>query len=58
MSSSEIDYLARVGHFEASLTKSLHYLGGPHSTLDSLLALHPAAPGSILGLPKKITLLE
>ena len=26
--------------------------GGPHSTMDSVLALHPAAPGSILGVPK------
>ena len=27
-------------------------LGGPHSTVDSILASHPAAPGSILGVPK------
>jgi hypothetical protein len=27
-------------------------LGGPHSTMDSTLASHPAAPGSILGVPK------
>ena len=26
--------------------------GGPHSTMDSVLASHPAAPGSILGVPK------
>ena len=26
--------------------------GGPHSTMDSILALPPAAPGSILGVPK------
>ena len=24
--------------------------GGPHSTMDSVLASHPAAPGSILGV--------
>ena len=26
--------------------------GGPHSTMDSVLALYPEAPGSILGVPK------
>ena len=26
--------------------------GGPHSTVDSILASRPAAPGSILGVPK------
>ena len=26
-------------------------LGGPRSTMDSVLASHPAAPGSILGVP-------
>ena len=26
-------------------------LGGPHSKMDSILALHPTAPGSILGAP-------
>ena len=26
--------------------------GGPHSTVDSILSSHPAAPGSILGVPK------
>ena len=26
--------------------------GGLHSTVDSILASHPAAPGSILGIPK------
>ena len=30
--------------------------GGPHSTMDSVLASHPAAPGSILGVPKKFSL--
>ena len=29
-------------------------LGGPHSTMDSVLASHPAAPGSILGIPKDL----
>ena len=32
-------------------------LGGPRSTMDSVLASHPAAPGSNLGVPKKIFLL-
>ena len=27
-------------------------IGGPHSTKDSALAFHIAAPGSILGVPK------
>ena len=27
-------------------------VGGPHSTVDSILASLPAAPGSILGIPK------
>ena len=27
-----------------------------HSTMDSVLALHPAAPGSILGVPKNFSL--
>ena len=31
-------------------------LGGPHSTMDSVLALHPAALGSILGAPRNISL--
>ena len=26
--------------------------GGPHSTVDSILASRPAAPGSILSVPK------
>ena len=26
--------------------------GGPNSTVDSILASHPAAPGLILGIPK------
>ena len=26
--------------------------GGPHSTMDSILASHPTAPGSIPGIPK------
>ena len=31
--------------------KLVHY-GGPHSTVDSILASRSAAPGSILGVPK------
>ena len=27
-------------------------VGGPHITMVSVLASHPAAPGSILGVPK------
>ena len=33
-------------------TKHNHAGGGAHSTMDSILALYPAAPGSILGVPK------
>ena len=29
---------------------------GAHSTTDSVLAPHPVAPGSILGVPKKFSL--
>ena len=29
---------------------------GPHSTIGSALALHPVAPGSILGIPKNFSL--
>ena len=28
--------------------------GGPHSTVDSIRASRPAAPGSIRGIPQKI----
>ena len=31
-------------------------LGGPHSTMDKVLALHVAALGSILGAPRNIYL--
>ena len=31
-------------------------VGGAHCTMDTILALHPAAPGSILGVPKKFPL--
>ena len=34
-----------------SITK-LFPLGGPHSTIDSVLALHPAAPGLNPGVPE------
>ena len=33
-------------------------LGGPHSTMDSILALHPVAPGLILNVPKNFSLRE
>ena len=33
------------------------YCGWPHSTIDSILASHPAAPGSVLGVPKNLSLL-
>ena len=32
-------------------------LGGPRSTMDSVLASHPAAPGSIFGVPEVYLLL-
>ena len=31
------------------VSKDLPATGGPHSTMDSVLASHPAAPGSIIG---------
>ena len=34
------------------MDKAPHGGGGPHSTLNSILASRPAAPGSILGVPK------
>ena len=34
-----------------SYTKS-NFIGGPHSTLDSVLASHPAALGSNPGIPE------
>ena len=33
------------------IEQPMSYMGGPHSTLDSVLASHPAAPGLILGVP-------
>ena len=32
--------------------------GVGHITMDSFLALHPAAPGSILGIPEDLFLME
>ena len=32
--------------------------GGPHSTMDCVLASHPAAPGLILGVTKYLFLME
>ena len=37
-----------LSHF---INASLHICGAPHSTMDSILASHPAAPGLILGAP-------
>ena len=34
--------------------KVLTVVGGPHSTMDRVLASHPAAPGSIPGGPRLI----
>ena len=31
---------------------------GAHSTMDGVLALHPAAPGLILGVPKKFSSID
>ena len=33
-------------------------MGGPHGTIDSVLASHPAAPGSFLGVPKIFSSLD
>ena len=43
-------------HNHFALTKDK--IGGPHSTMDSVLASHLAAPGSILGVPKDLFLTE
>ena len=43
----------------SGLDKHQHDVGGLHSTKvtkDSVLASHPAAPGSILGVPKTFSL--
>ena len=51
-------YLHSVGGFYKAApfkTKKLNRLGRAHSTIDSVLASHPAAPGSILGIPKKFS---
>ena len=32
--------------------------GGPHSTMDSVLAPHTSAPGLILGVPEDLFLTE
>ena len=36
----------------AMCKKETAMAGGPHSTMDSVLASHPAAPGSILRVPE------
>ena len=33
--------------------KMVHWVGGPHGAMDSVLALHPAALSLIPGIPKK-----
>ena len=38
-----------LSHF---INASLHICGAPHSTMDSILASHPASQGSIPGIPK------
>ena len=38
--------------------KVLVKYGGPLSTMDPVLALHPAAPGSILRVPKNNSMLQ
>ena len=38
------------------LFKVQYQIGGPHSTIDSVLTWHPAAPGSILGIPEDFPL--
>ena len=41
-----------------NLLQTVWFFRGPHSTMDSVLASHPAAPGLILGIPKKFSLRE
>ena len=45
-------YLVQVHLLIALWDQSTVMLGGPHSTVDSVLASCPAAPGLILGVPK------
>ena len=35
-----------------SLKQTLSWVGGPHSTMEKVLALYPVAPGSNPGIPK------
>ena len=55
-------FTERQRHSEAFLNKSKqkHVLDvwGPHGTMESILASHPAAPGSILGVPKQFSSLD
>ena len=44
--------LSRKPLWSESYIKVCIDLGGLHSTMDSILAMHPAAPGSIPGVPK------
>ena len=48
----------RSHHVCSGQFKRLRILGGPHSTMESILALHPAAQGLILGVPEDLFLLR
>ena len=41
-----------IGQSDPVTYKTIKARGGAHSTMDSVLALHPAAPGLILGVPE------
>ena len=47
-----VEALNNISRFLTNLGFKFVKIGGPHSTVDSILASHPAAPGSILSVPK------
>ena len=53
MSADKFPGLNQINSYR-SVNKDWRY-GGPHSTMDRILASRPAAPGSIPGVPKNIS---
>ena len=52
-------YLLLIGfHAPHICPNNCFLMGGPHSTKDIILTLHPVDPGSILGVPKDFFLTE
>ena len=48
-------YKIQVGRSKAKSKQIFAQMGGPHCTMDDILASHPAAPGSNPGVPKKFS---